>query len=225
MTMAKINNSVKAFKNFMAKQKNVSDHLKTEYEIAFQTNNNRGHVYNQSELKELYNRDSWNGNTGATKVTHMTCHDGIDFEFIVVKRFKEYGWIRRDIGNQLVREIQFWQKYANTEYADLLCPMLKFFTSKSDKVNEFSEKMKDNVIIISQKAIFVSSAQTCCNKAEELNEQYGYDGDSSWYRYELLKDFSNKNEWEDCMNNPGNSGVIFDYNSNCFKAVFIDYAL
>lgn len=226
MSSAKMNSSVKAFKSFMAKQKKVNDHMKIEYEIAFQTSNDRGHVYGQKELKELYSRNSYEGECGATKVTHKKCHDGEPFKYIVVKRFRKGGYLfASESGNQLIAEIDFWEKYAKEDDADFLCPMLKWFKSKSDKVDKDSPKMQDNVIIISQRALYVDDCKTCCDIAERLNDQEGYTGEPSRYRYSRLREFSSRNGWRDCLRNPGNSGVIFDYEKQCYKAVFIDYAL
>jgi hypothetical protein len=62
-------------------------------------------------------------------------------------------------------------------------------------------------------------------KAEELNMASGFRGEEAHDRYEKLKALSDSQNWRDALRNPGNSGVIFDYSRNCYKAVFIDYAL
>jgi hypothetical protein len=58
-----------------------------------------------------------------------------------------------------------------------------------------------------------------------MNREHGYHGESATARYAKLEEFSESQNWRDAMYNPGNSGVIFDYSKNCYKAVFIDYAL
>jgi len=154
--------------------------------------------------------------------------NGEDFKYIVVKRFKKHGHIFNGYGtgNQLIDEINCWEEYSDKPGADFLCPILKYFTSKSDKVPPTSETMLENVVIIAQKAVDVGDAYSFCWEAERLNNIHGYIGTDSDERYRQLEKFAKEdNDWWDCMGNPGNSGVIFDYNQNCYKAVFIDYAL
>ena len=223
-TITRKNRETKALQAFMAKAKKHDLQALLEWEMSCNTNNNRGHVYDQHEINELYSRHSWDCENGATKICHTKDHNGNNFQYIVVKRFLKHGHV---IGgkNQLIEEIKCWDKYAETKDADFLCPILKYFTSKSDKVGKTSETMKENVVIIAQKAVYVSSAEWACKKAEALNKAEGYIGESAKVRYEKLKDMSDRNGWWDAMKNPGNSGVIFDYYKNCYKAVFIDYAL
>lgn len=58
-----------------------------------------------------------------------------------------------------------------------------------------------------------------------MNNREGYTGENAADRYNKLKALSQKQGWRDAMFNGGNSGVIFDYSTGCYKAVFIDYAL
>lgn len=215
--------SVKAFSGTMSKVN------RTEWEMAFNTNPKRGKVYDQWELLDMFDRCG--EACGASKAVHLLAH-------IVVKRHQVDGYIpnvRREkahgnkvadlTGNQLIDEVNCWLKYMGTDYADLLCPVLKYFTSKSDKVSATSETMQHNVLIIAQKAVKVGDASYACRKAAQLNAEQGYHGEDAEDRYEKLKAFSKLNGWRDAMHNPGNSGVIFDYADGCYKAVFIDYAL
>jgi hypothetical protein len=73
--------------------------------------------------------------------------------------------------------------------------------------------------------VYVSDAYYSCRKAAELNRENGYRGESAEIRFAKLKALSESQNWRDAIHNPGNSGVIFDYSRNCYKAVFIDYAL
>jgi hypothetical protein len=224
MAMAKRNDFNKAVQSAMAKAKKHNPRALLEWLIACNTNAERGLVFDQWKLLELYGRDSYDGESGATKICHLRAHDGQKFQYIVIKRFKEYGHDFAQ-GNQLILEIKCWEALHNTADADFLCPILKYFTSKSDKVTESSETMKRNVLIIAQKAVYVSNAQMACEKAEALNRENGYRGESAGSRYAKLKDFANRQNWWDAIGNRGNSGVVFDYSKNCYKAVFIDYAL
>jgi hypothetical protein len=213
----------KGLQSKLAVLKKTDSQAALEYEMAFQTNSNRGKVWNQTEIMALYSRKDWDAPQGASKITHLDCHNGKEFQYIVIKRHLVHGWTGK--GNQLVQEIEAYKKMVGTPADDLICPILKWFTSKSDKVSATSEKMQNNVVIIAQKAVYVSDANSCCRKAEELNRLHGYNGESRTDRYIKLENLSDEMGWWDAMHNNGNSGVIFDYAKQCYKAVFIDYAL
>jgi hypothetical protein len=216
MATIKKNESMKAFSSVVCKAN------RTEWEIAFNTNYNRGKVYDQHELLEMFDRNRGDG-YGATKTVHV-------LEHIVVKRHQTKGYLpelrnRKATGNQLIDEINCFKEFVNAPEGDLLCPVFKYFTSKSDKVSATSETMQHNVLIIAQKAIKVGDADYMCRKAEELNRRHGYNGESAASRYRKLEKLSESQNWRDALYNGGNSGVIFDYAKQCYKAVFIDYAL
>lgn len=232
MSKAKMNKFNKALQSYLASEKKHDFEAMLEWGLAFNTNNQRGKVYNQEELKDLYNRIGQH--QGASKCTHINNHNGDEFKYIVIKRSRRNGYmpnVKQEhadcTGNQIIDEINCWEKYAsNEEVSDLLCPILKFFKSKSDKVTSTSERMQDNNIIISQKAIATGDASEMCDLAETINYQEGYYADDDAYtRYDKLKELSDSMGWRDVLFNDGNSGVIFDYANNCYKAVFIDYAL
>lgn len=233
MAMAKKNATSKALQAAMAKDKKHSARALLEWEMACNTNSQRGKVYDQAELMRLYDRDAWSeGEHGASKTCHLRNHNGDKFKYIVVKRHRTGGYIpnghrehAKCSGNQLVDEIACWQELAETEDSDLLCPVLKFFTSKSDKVSATSETMQRNVIIIAQRARDIGDADDACQAAERLNREYGYRGERAIERYEKLEALSKRRHWRDAMHNRGNSGVVFDHAKGCYKAVFIDYAL
>ena len=232
MAMAKKSVASKALQAAMAKEKKHSKRSLLEWEMACNTNSQRGKVWDWQELSKLYARTDWDGECGASKICHILNHNGDAFKHIVLKRHKVGGYIpnvrgehAKCSGNQLIDEIACWQEFAETEYSDLLCPILKYFTSKSDKVTATSETMQKNVMIIAQKAVYVGDASQACRKAEKLNRENGYRGEYASERYESLKAFSKRQGWRDAMHNCGNSGVVFDYSKGCYKAVFIDYAL
>jgi hypothetical protein len=179
---------------------------------------------------ELYSRSPRGAKRGATKTCHVKNHFGDEFEYIVIKRHQVDGYLpekrnNKSTGNQLIDEINCWVEFAERPESDLLCPIFKYFTSKSDKVTAKSETMQHNVIIIAQKAVYISDAEDACAEAERMNREHGYKGESKRTRYAKLEALSDSQNWRDAMYNPGNSGVIFDYHKNCYKAVFIDYAL
>lgn len=231
-TTTRKNPTVKALQSHMAKEKKFSARTLLEWLMACNTNSERGHVFDQNELNNLYARDSRDCKRGATKTCHLYSHEGREFKYIVVKRHQTHGYVPnvkgehdKCTGNQLIDEINCWLEFAETETADLLCPILKYFTSKSDKVTATSETMQRNVLIIAQKAVYVSDARGACCKAEMLNRENGYNGEAADTRYRKLAKLSESRGWRDAMWNGGNSGVIFDYAKGCYKAVFIDYAL
>lgn len=231
------NLAVKALQAVMASEKNTDTHVNLEWLLSCNTNNKRGKVYSQSDIKALYDRDDWRQPMGATKTTHLEAHDGTPFKYIVIKRHQTDGYIDEhaknptpdQTGNQLVDEIHFWTKYElDVTVSDAFCPMLKYFTSKSDKVSATSEKMQENVVIISQKAEHICKAGRACELAYEMNMNAGIDNEyvqTPEERKEYLDSISKRFGWRDAMNNGGNSGVIFDYSKKCYKAVFVDYAL
>ena len=215
MATTKKNVSVKAFTTWLSK------YHRKEWEMAANTNPNRGKVYDQWEFLRMFDR--YGEDSGATKAVHLLDH-------IVVKRHKVGGYIPEirnamGTGNQLIDEAKCYERYAMLPEADLLCPVLKYFTSKSDQVTATSETMQRNVVIIAQKAVKVGNAHRMCRKAEEMNREHGYHGESADERYAKLEEFSESQNWRDALYNGGNSGVIFDYAKRCYKAVFIDYAL
>lgn len=216
MATIKKNESVKAFTKYLSK------HNRKEWEMACNTNPNRGMVYDQTYFLSEFSRRHGDG-AGATKVCHL-------LDDIVVKRHKRDGYIPEirngyGTGNQLIDEAKCYERYAMLPEADLLCPVLKYFTSKSDQVTATSETMQRNVVIVAQKAVKVGDADYACRKAEQLNREHGYRGETARSRYAKLEAFSKSQNWRDALYNGGNSGVIFDYAKNCYKAVFIDYAL
>lgn len=224
------NASVKALQSVMASEKKHNEQIFIEWLMSCNTNDKRGHIFDQNELINLYGRDNWSQGQGATKTCHLTCHNGNDFQYIVVKRHQTGGYMpeirnKYGTGNQLIDEINCWNRYAEKPESDYLCPILKFFTSKSDRVGAKSETMQKNVVIIAQKAIYVGNCERACRKAEALNYEHGYYSVNANERYEEMRTFANSQNWRDVLQNGGNSGVIFDYAKQCYKAVFIDYAL
>lgn len=230
-TTTRKNLSVKALQAHMAKAKKKNARAFREWELSCNTNKERGNVPTQDELMKEFSR-RFGDAEGATKVCHLHDSNGERFEYIVLKRHKPHGYVPsvsnehdKCTGNQLLDEIDCWVEFAERPEADYLCPILKYFTSKSDKVTPTSATMQRNIIIIAQKAVFVGDAEDACKKAMRLNAEYGLHGTDANERYDQLAKFAKSQNWRDAMYNGGNSGVIFDYHQNCYKAVFIDYAL
>ena len=216
MANIKKNSSVRAFTKWL------NENCYDEWVKFVCTSGRYDGVLDQWQILRMFSQDTGDGE-GATKVCHLLNH-------IVVKRHKSYGYepeVRNayGTGNQLIDEAKCYERYAMMPEADLLCPVLKYFTSKSDHVTATSKTMKRNVVIIAQKAVKVGNAERMCRKAEEMNREKGYRGEPAAKRYRKLEEFSESQNWRDALYNGGNSGVIFDYEKKCYKAVFIDYAL
>lgn len=226
MAQAKVNATVKALKAHMASEKKFDIQTKSEYDKAFCVSRTRGDVWTGERFANTFTRvlDYDKHENGATKVCHLSDENGNAFKYIVVKRMRDDALM--GLGNQLVAEIRTWQKLADTEYGDALCPVLKYNMERSDKAyDHMSDKGQDRAVIVAQRAVYVSSAKRACLRAELLNDRNGYIGQSADERYNYLSKVSKDMRWWDALGNGGNSGVIFDYSKNCYKAVFIDYAL
>ena len=217
----------------MVAEKNMGN-LHTAIEWAMAVNSkgptekepNRPKVVGQAWFMQNFSR-SRGGKCGATKRTHLHHPDGWAFKYIVVKRYRSDGWSfnGEGSGNQMIDEIDCWERLADTPEADFLCPIIKWFKVRSDKCAPLTEKAKDRVVIIAQRAVYVSDLREACKDAERRNREDGLRGESAANRARKLLDMANRHNWRDVEFNGGNSGVIFDYSKNCWKAVFIDYAL
>ena len=187
-----------------------------EWEIAINTNNQRGKVYTQTELLEMFPADNGDAN-GASKTCYV-------LDNIVIKRQKPT--CNRDFGNQVAKEIECFIK-ANDELRSVLCPILAYYGVKSDKVTAEDDKAYEKYLVISQKAIYIGDFDDCCKKAFELNEEEGYYNKyiDHYTMYRRLGDILYNNNINDWDGHPYNSGVIFDYENNRYTAVIIDYAL
>ena len=122
--MATINKNeiVKAFSKWLSKN------YRTEWEMAFNTNFNRGKVYDQYEFLDMFDR--YGDNTdGCSKAVHL-------LKYIVVKRHQKHGYIPEirneyGTGNHLIDEINCYKRFNDKPEADLLCPIFKYFTSNN----------------------------------------------------------------------------------------------
>lgn len=177
------------------------------------------------DLQEMLRRtfDRRGQHRGATKATHVMHPDGWEFHHIVVKRIRTHAAVQ--LGNQCKFEARTWEHFATKPEADLLCPVYRWFGSRSDKVLENSETDRENLVMICQKAEKTGAAEEMCYMAEYMNRKCGYRGESAQRRFHKLEQLAKDCGWWDVIHNDGNSGVIFDRAKGCYKAVFIDYAL
>lgn len=203
-------------KGYNELKKAIKASSRLEWEIAINTNNQRGKVYSQAELLEMFPNNGGNA-SGASKVCYI-------LDNIVIKRQSIH--CDKMFGNQVGAEIDCFLN-ADEKLRDVLCPILSYFKVKSDKVTAEDKKAYEKYLVISQKAIYIDYFEECCKKAFNLNEEEGYYNIySSWYEMlNKLSNILNDNNINDWEGHPYNSGVVFDYENNCYKPVLIDYGL
>jgi hypothetical protein len=203
-----------------------------EYGIAFQTNKNRGYYYSQETLLNLYNENNYDAN-GASKMTYLhSAENGFNFHYIVIKRMRKdfypASMLRGDNpnNNQCAEELKMFLtlEKENSIYFDLLNPILRYDTVKSDHNNSEGKKALEKTLLVCLKAFDIGDWEDACRSAEDLNRANGLKGESYISRYAKGKEFANTFNLADIVYNTGNSGVIYDAVNNCYKAVFIDYA-
>lgn len=227
-TTTRKNATVKALQSYLNAQRKsavlsaeVREQYLFEYIISCSTDNELVPHDLQQYLRDRYDRRGQH--RGATKATHTRCHRGWEFHDIVIKRIRINACI--ELGHQGKFEARTWEHFATSPEADMLCPVLRWFGSKSDKVLENSEKDRENFVMICQRAVDTGTAREMCVEAERRNREEGFKGESANRRLAKLEALANQQGWWDVLRNGGNSGVIFDHSQNCYKAVFIDYAL
>ena len=206
----KYDESVKAFRKALNKLD------KREYGIAFQDNPQRTGYYTGEALRSDYPRKANAKEHGASKFAYILNN-------IVVKRYLKNGWVGRC--NQIEVEVAFYEAHKNDEYADYICPILRYGLHRGDKVESTSEQYLDECYIVAQRAFEISDMKNACYSAEQFNKQNGYIGESAENRYNKLVKFAKKFDMCDVIWNGGNCGIIFDHTKQCWKAVVIDYAL
>lgn len=223
--MIRINASIKAMISEMSERKATESNIMYEYRIA--STNTRIGVIGQAELKRDYARSG--DASGASKATHLYSKNGDAFEYIVIKRMSR--WYNTDLGNQCDGEIRKYEQLFGTEAEDFICPIVKAYTTKSNHNSPKGRKGIDNIVIVAQRAVYISNLYNACVKAEAMNNAETarhinlFECEDADTRFNRLKAWADSEGMWDCVRNPGNSGVIYDYARKCYKAVFIDYAL
>ena len=186
--------------------------------------NRRGYLSGENLCTEEYPRlskyDARVTDRGASKFVYK-------LHYLVIKRPLLDGYKFYGEGNQFINEINFYEKYKqDAEISDIICPILRYGMQRGDKAKEYSEAQFDCDYIVAQKAVYVGDAWNACCKAVEKNNDDGLSGEGECSRYDKIKSiFVGRFGMRDVLLNPGNCGVIFDYEKNCYKAVCIDYAL
>lgn len=203
-------------KGYNELKKAIKNNSRYEWELAINTNNQRGKVYNQEELLQMFPANNGDAH-GASKTCYV-------LDKIVIKRQKTN--CHKCFRNQVAQEINCFLN-ANEDLKEILCPILSYFKVKSDKVNDEDEKAYLKYMVISQKAVYIDDFKTCCYKAFEMNNNKGHynkfiDANTMYKQLGRILINNNIHDWE---GHDGNSGVIFDYEKGYYKPVLIDYGL
>ena len=204
---------------------------RSEYGMIYQTNKNRGFYYSQEALLNLYNENNFDDNGCSKMVFLHNAETKKNFKYIVIKRmrtdFVEGKYLRgnNNNNNQVADELKMFLELEKTEnkFFNLLNPILRYDTVKSDHNDSESKKSLQKYIIICQKATDIGNWQHACKRAKLLNQKANLI-DKFPYQYNKGLEFAEAYNMQDIIYNIGNSGVIFDIINNCYKAVFIDYA-
>ena len=197
-------------------KKAIKTNSRYEWEIAINTNNQRGKVYGQEELLKMFPANGGDA-SGASKTCYI-------LDMIVIKR--QSNNYRNCFGNQVAQEIEAFIN-ASDELKNVFCPILSYYKCKSDKVTSDSQKAMNKYVVISQKATDIDDFYNCCEIAFNKNIQEGHKNryNSPDEMYNRLSDILTDNDIHDWDGHPYNSGVIFDYEKKCYKPVLIDYGL
>lgn len=227
--------STKKLSAVMTKEARSNDYIRFEHNLAFYSAGDHPsrpgrHNVSGAEIEAIFSR-VWGDAEGASKVVHLYHPDGTPFKYVCVKRDKKYGTVFTGFGSgiQNVNEIKAWEALAGTPDADCLCPIFKYFMPKSDRAGV--EKTRQRVTIICQKAVYISSLADCCKEAERRNRMDGKTYvEEAWERQAKIEKLCRRMGWHDIigrgMGGGGrNCGVIYDYHSDRYKAVIVDYAL
>ena len=127
--------------------------------------------------------------------------------------------------NQVKTQIERWEKYADTEYSDVLNPIYRAGLHRGDKLSDDDDRYLQKSYIISQYAIMDDKIPSEYNIYEYALILNHYSGDIK----EQAK--QDKNRLEYIANNviycydvdSANIGIIYDYEKRKYKVVLIDY--
>lgn len=206
--------SVKAFKSML----NKTNHQ--EWGIAFNSNPKRKDYYNGEYIRNTFfrisqNDASYGNNRGATKNAHLLNH-------LCILRYMLDG-VNFGNGNQMINQIEMYKKATDAE-KDIFAPIFRYGMQRGDKATAFSDSMLNELYIVTQKAVDKGDLYRMCQRAEELNRQHNcWTGKHADVRYNEIMDILRKYRIRDVDGHDDNSGVIFDYAMNCYKAVVLDY--
>lgn len=208
---------IQAFKAHLSKTDSI------QWGLAFNSNPQRDGYTSGADLRAAFPRKSsselgcYGDNRGATK------HGYQDGELFILRYMLDGAQFRH---NQFIAQIKLYQRVKDTPDAEYFAPIFRFGMARGDKNAEYSPRMLEELYIVTQCAKYKGDVAYCINKAHELNIDGGfYEAQLPQVRYSKMLEICAKYGLRDVVDHPDNSGVIFDYSENCYKAVILDYGL
>lgn len=175
--------------------------------------NNRGENLTCQMVREYCENHLAVLGTGATKIAYGTKHLAICFIL------DDYVY---NLGNQIALQIKAWERIALTDEAKYFNPVVSYGLHRGDKLNTKDERYLNKSFIVSPKASFYGGIREAIINAFKLNH-INYNVDIVDTYYNAMMTAADKFNIGDLHCN--NVGVIFDYNTNQYRAVITDYGL
>ena len=212
------NKTTKALQSFLSTQEKLSvfeldkNALRLERRLIGAVNN-RGENLDCSQVMDICKNTLIVLGTGATKIAYGT--DNLAICFIKSNYHKTFG-------NQIAMQVKAWERIALTDDAKYFNPVLSYGLHRGDKLNTNDERYINKSFIVSPKAKTFNTIEENIRKMYELNSQ-NYTSDMVKNYKDTLYNVAFKYDIGDIHG--GNIGVIYDYNTNTYRAVIIDYGI
>lgn len=175
--------------------------------------NNRGENLTCEMVKEYCENQLTILGEGATKIAYGTKHLAICF----IKDYYHEG-----LGNQIAFQVKAWEKIALTDEAKFFNPVVSYGLHRGDKLSTKDARYINKSFIVSPIASFYGGIREAIINAFKLNH-INYNVDMVDAYYNAMMTATDKFNIGDLHCN--NVGVIFDYNTNQYRAVITDYGL
>ena len=210
------NLTVKAFQTFLADYEKqfsaTAEYIRMERKLIGAVNN-RGENLNCEAVKEYCEKYLNILGAGASKIAYGTGHLAICF----IKSDYVYA-----LGNQIALQVKAWERIALTDEARYFNPVLSYGLHRGDKLNSRDERYLNKSFIVSQRAEFYGGIREAIIQSHKLNH-IQYTPDTITAYYDAMMTAADKFNIGDL--HCSNVGVIFDYNTNQYRAVITDYGL
>lgn len=175
--------------------------------------NNRGENLTCEAVREYCENHLEILGAGATKIAYGTKHLAICFIL------DDYAYC---LGNQIALQVKAWERIALTDEAKYFNPVVSYGLHRGDKLSNRDERYLNKSFIVSPKASFYGGIREAIINAFKLNHiNYTVDTVDSYYNAMIAA--ADRFNIGDLHCN--NVGVIFDYNTNQYRAVITDYGL
>lgn len=175
--------------------------------------NNRGENLTCDAVREYCENHLTVLGAGATKIAYGTKHLAICFIL------DDYAYC---LGNQIALQVKAWERIALTDEAKYFNPVISYGLHRGDKLSTRDDRYLNKSFIVSPKAEFYGGIREAIINAFKLNNT-SYNIDMVDAYYDAMMTAADKFNIGDLHCN--NVGVIFDYNTNQYRAVITDYGL